>query len=144
MTNKDYTKTFEVEKSPEEVFKIIKNVRGWWSGLYDEEFEGDSEKTGDEFTFRAGNGAHYSKQKITELIPDKKIVWLVTESNLSFLEKPAEWKGTKISFDLSKEKNKTKVVFTHEGLTPQIECYNSCAPAWTQYLEEKFLMLINK
>lgn len=144
MNNNDFTKTFHVEQSPTEIFEAIKDVRSWWSGLYGEEFEGDSEKTGDEFSFHAGGGAHYSKQKLIELIPDKKIVWRVTDSNLTFLEKPGEWTGTKICFNISKQGDKTEVRFTHEGLVPKIECYNECSNAWNQYLQQFLSPLISK
>lgn len=140
----DFTTTITVDKSAEEVFAVLKNVRAWWSGLYGEEFEGSSEKLNDEFTFRAGEGMHYSKQKLIELIPDKKIVWLVTDSELTFLEKKDEWTGTKICFEISKLGAKTEIRFTHIGLTPKIECYDSCAPAWSMYAQEKLLPLITK
>jgi hypothetical protein len=90
---------------------------------------------GDEFSFLAGGGMHFCKQKLIELIPNKKIVWLVTESNLSFLENPKEWENTKLIFDISEKENKTKVTFTHKGLEPQIECYDGCSNAWTQYFQ---------
>lgn len=141
MESKDFTITLLVNQTPAEVFKALLKVRGWWSGLYEESFEGNSEKTGDEFTFLAGGGVHYTKQKLVELVPDKKLVWLVTESNLSFVDKTDEWTGTKICFEISKEQDKTKVVFTHIGLVPEFECYNSCAPAWTQYVLENQLKL---
>ena len=140
MQNQNFTTTLLVDQTPTEVFDAIKNARGWWSGLHAEEFKGDSDKINDEFTFRAGNGAHYTKQKLVELIPGKKITWLVTDSKLTFAENQNEWTGTKISFDISKENNKTRIVFTHVGLVPQFECYNACAPAWTQYIQERLLL----
>ncbi|MBD0332349.1 MAG: SRPBCC domain-containing protein [Chitinophagaceae bacterium] len=136
MKNGNYTKTYLVDKSPNEVFNALTNVRGWWSGLYSEEIEGSSNKLDDEFTFRAGGGAHYSKQKLVEIIPDKKIVWLVTDSKLTFLKKEDEWTGTKLSFEISKQEDKTQVRFIHLGLVPEIECYDSCSSAWSQYLEQ--------
>ncbi|MCF0041316.1 SRPBCC family protein [Dyadobacter fanqingshengii] len=141
MENQDFTTSITVDKSPAEVFDAILNVRGWWSGLYGESFEGSSEKVGDEFSFLAGGGMHYSKQKLVELEQDKKLVWLVTESNLTFLENTNEWQGTRISFELFPEGEKTKVVFTHVGLIPEFECYNSCAPAWTGYVQDQRLNL---
>lgn len=143
MTTTDFSLTLTTVRTPEEVFKAITNVRGWWSGYYSEEIEGGSERPGDEFTFRAGDGVHYSKQKLVEVIPDKKLVWLVTESELSFVERKHEWTGTRIIFDIFEKEDRTELVFTHEGLNPDFECYEACAPTWTQYLQNKLLPLIN-
>ena len=63
-------------------------------------------------------------------------MWLVTESNLSFLTKTNEWNNTKICFEIEPVADKTKVTFRHEGLILQIECYGGCSSAWTQYLEK--------
>ena len=72
MEAKSYATSFTVDQSPQEVFDAINNVRGWWSG----EIQGDTEKLGAEFTYRFQD-VHRSKQKITELIPGKKVVWRV-------------------------------------------------------------------
>ena len=142
MNNQNFTATLLVDQTPEEVFNAVINVRKWWSGYYAEEIEGNTEKLNDEFSFHAGGGAHYSKQRLVEVIPGKKIVWLVTDGELSFVENKNEWVGTKIIFEISKKGSQTQLVFTHEGLVPEIECYDSCSPAWSQYLQNKLLPLI--
>lgn len=125
-----------------EVYDAVCNVRGWWSGLYSEDIQGDTSRLDSEFTFRAGGGAHYSKQRIVESVPGKKIVWLVTDSELSFLQKKDEWVGTKITFLIGPRGDKTELTFTHEGLVPSIECYDACSTAWGQYVRGKLQPLI--
>ncbi|MEJ7647003.1 MAG: SRPBCC domain-containing protein [Chryseolinea sp.] len=140
---KDFTMVLLVEQSAEEVYDAVLNVRGWWQGLYSEDIKGTTHKVNDEFTFRAGNGAHYTEQKLIEAIPNKKVVWRVTHSELSFVDKPDEWEGSKIIFEIDKEGSKTKIEFTHQGLTPKLQCYESCSNAWSRYLQEKLLSLIH-
>ena len=135
MTNQNFQYSFTSSKNTAIVFAHLINPKNWWVGLFGETIEGKSESINDEFSFRAGDGVHYSNQKLTELIEDKKIVWLVTESNLSFLKNNDEWARTKICFNIEKVGDKTKITFTHDGLTPQIECYSNCTNAWTQYLQ---------
>jgi hypothetical protein len=142
MSKQNFTTVFLVDQRPEDVFKAVNNVRGWWTGFYSEEIKGDTEKLNDEFIFRAGPGVHYSKQKLVEVIPNEKVVWLITDSKLSFLKKKDEWTGTKIVFEISKKDNKTQVRFTHEGLIPKIECYEDCSSAWSLYLNERLFKLI--
>ena len=135
--DQNYTATFTVDQTPEEAFKAINNVRGWWSG----NIEGTTDKLGGVFTYRYED-VHYSKQKIAELIPGKKVVWSVLDSYLSFVKDKTEWNGTKIIFEISKKGNKTEVRFTHVGLVPQYECYDSCTDAWGGYVKGSLRSLI--
>ena len=137
MTKSDYTTTLLVDQTTEEVFKAALNVREWWSG----EIHGDTKKLNDEFTYQVGD-VHFSKQKVVELVPQKKLVWLVTQSNLSFIEDKSEWTGTKIIIDVAPKNNKTKLTFTHEGLEPHVECYQACSGAWSQIIQESLFSLI--
>jgi hypothetical protein len=141
--NKNFTTTLRVNRSPEDVFKTIMNVQSWWSGLYGEQFEGSFNQVNDEFTFTAGNGMHYSKQQLTELIPNKMVSWLVTDSKLDFLKDKNEWTNTRICFELTEQDGQTLVLFTHIGLVPEVECYTSCAPAWTRYIHEQLLKVLD-
>lgn len=137
MTTTDFTTTILADQPASLVFNAVNNVRGWWQG----EIEGSTDKLNDEFTYRMGD-IHYSKQKIVEFIPGKKVVWLVTESKLNFISDKSEWTGTTISFDISEQDNKTQLRFTHAGLHPDIECYGACSNAWSQLVQQSLLSLI--
>jgi Activator of Hsp90 ATPase homolog 1-like protein len=139
MSEKSYTTAFAVDKDPQEVFDAINNVRAWWSG----KIEGSTDELGAEFTY-SYEKLHVSTQKITEFIPGEKVVWHVVDANISFVEDQTEWKGTDIVFDISKKEGKTEVRFTHVGLKPQIECYDSCSDAWGFYINSSLRKFIGE
>jgi hypothetical protein len=141
MSQENFSTAFTVDQTPEEAFAAINNVRGWWTG--EPGVEGSTDKLGDEFTYRY-EPHHYSKQKITELVPGKKVVWLVVDSTLNFVKDKSEWKGTKIIFDIAKKGGKTEVRFTHVGLIPDEECYSACSNAWGSYINGSLRSLITK
>jgi hypothetical protein len=131
MNKKDYSTSITVKATPRHVFESINNVAKWWT----DNFEGRSEKLNDEFTVRFFNDIHVSTQKLVEVIPNKKVVWLVTDCNLNFVEDKKEWINTKISFEISEKGDKTQIRFTHIGLDAGFECFNDCSNAWGQYVQ---------
>ena len=137
MDNQSYTASFEVDESPEVVFNAVLNPRAWWS----QKITGETEKEGDEFIFEVP-GVHRTVQKLVEVVPNQRVVWLVTEAHMTFIKQTDEWAGTKIVFDISKVGDKTKLTFTHEGLMPKNECYKFCMPSWEQYVKGSLYKLI--
>lgn len=139
MKDQNYTATLQVNATAQEVFRCINSVSEWWT----EDLDSSAQKLHDEFTVRFGN-IHVSTQKVVELIPDKIVGWLVTDSKLSFVEDKQEWKNSEIYFELSEHDNKTQVNFTHIGLDPDLECYHDCVKGWNYYLKESLFKLLTE
>ena len=137
MNEQNYTTSFTVDQTPEEVFAAINNVRGWWTG----EIKGKSDKLGAEFTYRYED-VHRSTHKITEFVPGRKVVWHTTDSHLNFVKDGTEWNGTDILFEIATKGNQTELRFTHVGLVPAIQCYGDCSGAWGFYINESLRSLI--
>jgi len=138
MKKQDYTASILVRVTANEAFKSINHVAAWWT----ENIEGGSEKLNDIFTIHFGEA--FVTMKIVESVPDKKVVWNVTDCYLHWLADKKEWKGTRIVFEISAEGDSTRIQFTHVGLTPQVECYDSCVKGWDQYFKDSLARLINE
>jgi hypothetical protein len=132
-----FTTAFTVDQPPDEVFAAILNVRGWWIG----DIDGDTEKIGDQFTYRYED-LHRSTQQVTELVPARRVVWRVVDSHLAFVSDKTEWNGTDVTFDIAAQGDQTEVRFTHVGLVPDGECFDSCSNAWSVYINSSLRSLI--
>ena len=110
----NYPVAIELTKSPNEVFKQLINLKKWWP----EDFEGEDIKLNSEFIFTTGD-SHYSKNKVIEFVPNKKLVWLAIES----IRKTDnyDWTGTKMIFELTPEGENTIVKFTYDGVVLESE-----------------------
>jgi hypothetical protein len=133
----DFTTTIVVDQTPEEVFNAINNPQAWWSG----EITGNTDKLNDEFTYRYKD-LHMSKQRIIEMISDRKVAWQVTESQINYAQDKSEWTGTKMIFEIAELDNGTQLRFTHLGLDPEIECFESCSNSWSQLIRQGLFSLI--
>ena len=136
MGNDNYTASIQVEQSPEEVYKAVNNVRGWWS----EEIEGPTDELNKEWFYHYKD-MHLCKMKVVEMVPNKKVVWEVLENHFSFIEEQ-EWEGNHIVIDITREQNLTQLNFTHEGLNPACACFDVCRDGWNNYIHKSLYQLI--
>ncbi|HXB42469.1 MAG TPA: SRPBCC domain-containing protein [Puia sp.] len=139
MENQNYQATITVSQSANEVFKSINSVSKWWM----ENLEGDSENLNGKFTVDFGDD-NFVTHKLVEVIPNKKVVWLVTDCYLSWFKDKTEWTNTKMSFEISTKGNSTVINFTHIGLIPEVECYDMCVKGWDQYVKGSLFKLITE
>jgi len=80
-----YSTAFTVPQSPAQVFAAVRDVVSWWTG----EIDGWAAAVGDEFTYRHPP-QHYSRQRVVELEPERRVVWRVTDSELAYVAPKAD------------------------------------------------------
>jgi len=140
MKKNDFHCHITVNATPQKAMEGILQVAKWWT----KDFKGNSQKINDEFTIQHGD-AHYSKHKLIEILPDKKLVWLITESDLNWLKhNKQEWTNTKTIFVLKPKDQLTIIEFTHEGLVPEMECYFRCIEGWEMVIKERLFEYLIK
>lgn len=138
MKDKSYKAIIHVKANPHDAMKTITKVDGWWA----KHFEGKAVELNDRFSVHFGDT--FVDFKISELIPDKKVVWKVMDCNLHWIKAKKEWKGTEVVFQLSEEKTGTQIDFTHVGLVPGVECYKDCEVGWNGHVTDSLVKFINE
>lgn len=139
MKQQDYHCSIATNVPAEEAFEKINLVSDWWT---QKGFTGSSQKLGDVFTVRWGET--FAEIEIAEVIPGKKIVWRVQNSNLHWLKDKSEWNNTRIEWEISSQNGATNVSMTHRGLVPTVECYNNCKEGWDFYAGKSLLKFLNE
>jgi len=129
MGNNDFNSSFTTSISAGEAITKISKVPEWW-GIA---FTGSAEKQDDRFVVKMG-GDSFFDFTVTELVPGKRVVWFVEDCNMPWYTDKKEWAGTRLIFDLDENNGVTELKFTHEGLTPDVECYKDCEPGWTHWI----------
>ncbi|HUN65780.1 MAG TPA: SRPBCC domain-containing protein [Bacteroidota bacterium] len=125
----DFTFSISVNLTARDTVKKICSVSDWWGVTC----TGSADKQNDTFIVTM-TGDSFFNFTVTELIPGRRIVWLVTDCNMPWYSDKKEWAGTRLIFDLHEHDGVTEVKFTHEGLTTEVECYKDCAPGWTHWI----------
>ncbi|HSZ85716.1 MAG TPA: SRPBCC domain-containing protein [Puia sp.] len=135
---KNYHAAITAKTTAKEAFKNVNRVKDWWA----KNLTGNSKKLNDFFTVRFGET--FVTFKLIEVVPDKKVVWLVTDCYLHWLSDKKEWMNTKVFFEISEKNGSTKIDMTHVGLTPEVECYKDCKQGWDGHIKQSLYKLITE
>jgi hypothetical protein len=131
MTKNDFNCEISAEIGAGEAIQKISNVTGWWGVT----FAGSAAKQGDRFTIKMG-GDSFFDFTVVEVTPGKRVVWLITDCYMPWFSDKKEWANTQLIFDLNENEGLTDLRFTHEGLTPDVECYKDCSLGWTHWIKK--------
>ena len=138
MTGQDYTSSITANVSAQEATTRINRVADWWTA----KVTGHSSKVGD--AFKLDWGETWVDMRVVELNLGKRLVWLVTDCNLGFIQDKKEWKDTQVIFDITSNGAETTVKMTHVGLKPTVECYETCEKGWNFYILESLQNLLKE
>ena len=117
-----------IKSSLDEVYKALTTREGlaaWWTN----NTQGESKVGGVlKFRFSVG-GAEIGgfDMKVLELQPAERVLWQVVDG-------PAEWIGTKISFELKQESEYSIVLFKHQDWKEPVEFMHHCSTKWAIFL----------
>lgn len=134
----DYHTTIFVDASLDETLKKIGQVNLWWA----KNFSGSAQKKNDKFSVTFGET--FVDFQVSELVPGKKVSWKVSDCNLHWITSKKEWNDTEVVFELSPDKDKTRLDFTHFGLVPEVECYKDCEIGWNGHITMSLAKFINE
>lgn len=112
-----------INSSLEKVYEAIttrEGLAGWWA----KNTQGTGE-VGAVFRFRFGAGGF--DMKVLELHPAKSVLWQVVDG-------PAEWIGTKVSWELKQEGEYVIVLFKHQDWKEPVEFMHHCTTKWAIFL----------
>ncbi len=109
--------------SPTAVYQALTTLDGlsaWWTT----NTQGES-RIGGVLQFRFGDGGF--DMKVLELDPGRRVSWQVIDG-------PAEWIGTRISFEIAQRGDWTIVLFKHAGWKEPVEFMHHCSTKWGVFL----------
>lgn len=123
----DYTATINADSPPETVFEALTNPAGlaaWWSPVTGHGTEGGELR----FDMHAPEGPLVISVHTAQ--HPRVVVWNVLAC--PFLP---DWEGTTITFDLGRtDDGRCELFFRHHGLTPKLDCYDTCRQGWDHFL----------
>jgi uncharacterized protein YndB with AHSA1/START domain len=112
-----------IKSSPDDTYRALttrERLAAWWTN----DTQGE-EEVGGVLRFRFGAGGF--DMKVLALDPAAHVLWQVVDG-------PAEWIGTKVSFDLKKDGDYTVVLFKHQGWKEPVEFMHHCSTKWAVFL----------
>jgi uncharacterized protein YndB with AHSA1/START domain len=118
-----------IKSSPEKVYEALSTLQGL-SGWWTEDVEGE-EKTGGRIRFRfrtkTGDIIGEMLMEVKKLDPKKEVKWRCVEG-------PADWIGTDINFEWSRQDGQVIIIFGHRNWAETTESMAHCSMKWAVFL----------
>ena len=126
MNGHDYEKTIRVHASADALFDAITTASGltaWWTTA------SGSGDTGGELKFTMSAPTPL-RVHVDDATRPTSVQWTVTECDFE-----PDWVGTRPTFTIAPAgDDASELVFTHVGLTDELDCIEMCTSGWNHYI----------
>lgn len=131
MKQNSYQRTIETSGSGKQAYDALTSgFENWWTTE-----SGKFEKVGDTVKFSFGGFGYWTFKAI--LLEPNRIELECVEALHIHEGKPkeieTEWLGTRAIWDISEHDGVTKIAFLHDGLTPDLLCFDICEAGWDMF-----------
>ncbi|WP_299042888.1 hypothetical protein [uncultured Tateyamaria sp.] len=124
----DYSATIATPVAPELVGRqIVDDLALWWSTRVDRGADG--------FTVRFNNS--HATFAFDPGATQDRFAWTCTDAHMIMdgVDDVAEWKGTRLIWQITPSDGGSMVTLTHQGLGPHIACFDICQRGWQRFFE---------
>ena len=141
-TSSSYQKSVEIKSNLQAVFHAITNrIDQWWGQV-------DHQPNALNQVFKVSFGEAFWRFRVIQFEPLVEVIWQCIESNQVHGEMMGikeEWLDTTLHWEVKSEMgNSITVHFIHNGLTPDLHCYQVCRDAWDFFTGESLKELLEK
>ena len=131
-----FTFTISVDAPASVLYEAISGAEGpkhWWT-----KFARCTDRVGEISEFPFPQAGFFAAMKIRRLEPSRLVEWECVEqvhSKETGWADLHDWQGTTVRFEIEpKGDGASTLRFEHVGLSPVLECYETCDSAWRYYV----------
>ncbi len=129
-----YERILTVNTSAHHVYEAITTgYDHWWTSTGGAKFQ----KIGDQIKFTFPPQISYWTFQAATLRQDEEVELVCTDAYHLLMDLPDapkdEWLGSRMHFKLTPMGDLTQIHFRHEGLTPDLNCYEVCEEGWDHF-----------
>ncbi len=144
MGQPSYHRIISVNASPEKVYQALTSgYENWWTSTHGKCFN----ELGDQIKFTFSPNVSFWTMEAKTLKPNKLVELECVDAYHLIDSKPdasqTEWLGTKMVWNIEADEDQTTVHFTHNGLTPNLHCYEVCETGWDMFFVESLKAYLN-
>ncbi len=133
MTEQHYKRTISVAATAAEAYRALTTgYEHWWTNC-----DSDFNRVGDRIKFTFPPHVSYWTFEAKKLEPDRSVELECVEACHKFTDKPdapeTEWLGSRAQWRIEPQDDQTNIHFVHDGLTPDLDCYEVCEKGWNLF-----------